>query len=74
MTLPLAEVATTYRCPRCGRPLELVEWKHEVCLACWACLRAACFTTHRARRYFRGEFKWRQLILDLYRAYCTAEL
>jgi hypothetical protein len=69
---PLAEVVTTYRCPRCGGALELIEWKHEVCIACWACLRAACFTVWRAWRYFAGcHLDWRRLLEDLYGAYCT---
>jgi predicted RNA-binding Zn-ribbon protein involved in translation (DUF1610 family) len=68
--LPVAEVATTYRCPRCGRRLELLEFRREVCVVCWACLRAACLSIWQAWRYLAGgRLEWRRLLHDLYRLY-----
>ncbi|MCC6021393.1 MAG: hypothetical protein LM577_08535 [Thermoproteaceae archaeon] len=67
---PRAEVVTTLVCPRCGRRLELVEFRREICLVCWYCLRAACFGSRRFARYLdrrRRRFDWRQLLEDLRR-------
>ena len=72
--LPVAEVTTTYRCPRCGGALELLEFRHEACMACWRCLRVACVSARKLRRLYvtRRRFNWRGMVEGLYRLYLAA--
>ena len=72
--LPVAEITTTYRCPHCGGALELLEFRHEVCIACWRCLRAACVPVGRLRRLYvtRWRLDLRGMVEGLYKMYLAA--
>ncbi|MFN7105828.1 MAG: hypothetical protein ACK4M3_04520 [Pyrobaculum sp.] len=67
------ELATTYRCPSCGKPLELLEDRDVVwfgCVNCWKYVREN--KRELARRFvdYRGrKFLWSDMLEVLYSNY-----
>lgn len=64
-------IALLQKCPRCGSPLEIVEYHEWIFYGCYRCLRYVSIEREQARKAFfsGGVFDWRGLVEYLHRAY-----